>query len=228
MTITIPSYKRAGRVTTLDFLGDAFSKSEIIVGTQNKDDYEAYSNLYGDKATIFNRECGFDLFDFYKKYSISTGYLRLNRKVKRPFIENMKNLCDELGMRFYVSDAHFKELCCNGSCCGLPQSWNYSRGQFCEALQIAKEKGSVRWSDIKDDVEQLHNYEYRRAEGFNTKSCEHRSHFEGMTMAEYMHWLWNNPQNGQNPYKMFEGVMRPDGKDENGDLIYVYDETRTI
>ena len=49
-----------------------------------------------------------------------------------------------------------------------------------------------------------------------------------MTMAEYMRWLWNNPQSGQNPYKMFEGVMRPDGKDENGDLIYVYDPERTI
>ena len=49
-----------------------------------------------------------------------------------------------------------------------------------------------------------------------------------MTMAEYMRWIWNNPQNGQNPYKMFEGVMRPEGKDENGDLIYVYDPQRTI
>ena len=49
-----------------------------------------------------------------------------------------------------------------------------------------------------------------------------------MTMAEYMRWLWNNPQSGQSPYKMFEGVMRPDGKDANGDLIYVYDKERTI
>lgn len=75
---------------------------------------------------------------FYKKYSCSTGYLRLNRHIKEPFIRNMKNKCEEVGMRFYVSDAHFKELCCNGSCCGLPADWNYSRGQWCEALQIAK------------------------------------------------------------------------------------------
>lgn len=56
MTITIPSYKRAGKVTTLDFLGDVFSKSEIIIGTQNKEDYKAYSDLYGDKATIIYKE----------------------------------------------------------------------------------------------------------------------------------------------------------------------------
>lgn len=217
--ISTPSY--------LDLIREAAQRGATALSTEFFC-VEQRSKVLKDNAPIFNRECGFDLFDFYKKYSVSTGYLRLNRKVKRPFIENMKNLCDELGMRFYVSDAHFKELCCNGSCCGLPTSWNYSRGQFCEALQICKEKGSVRWTDICHDIDNLHDYEFRRAEGFNTKDCENRSHFEGMTMAEYMHWLWNNPQNGQNPYKMFEGVMRPDGTDENGDMIYVYDPTRTI
>ena len=47
-------------------------------------------------------------------------------------------------------------------------------------------------------------------------------------MAAYMRYLWNNPQNGQSPYTMFEGVMRPDGEDGNGDLIYYYDHKRTI
>ena len=190
---------------------------------------EQRSQVLKDNAPIFNNECGFDLFDFYKKYSYSSGYLRLNRKVKRPFIENMKNLCDELGMRFYVSDAHFKELCCNGSCCGLPKDWNYSRGQFCEALQLCKKNGRVCYSEISHDIDMLHgNYPFARATAFNTRNCEFRSKFEGMTMAEYMRWLWNNPQSGQSPYTMFEGVMRPDGKDENGDLIYVYDPARTI
>lgn len=44
----------------------------------------------------------------------------------------------------------------------------------------------------------------------------------GMTMADYLRWLWNNPNNGQNLYKMFEGIVTPIGKDENGDLIYKY------
>ena len=80
-------------------------------------------------------------------------------------------------MRFYVSDAHFKELCCNGSCCGLPADWNYSKGQFCEALQIAKAKGSVRWDDIKADIESLHQYDWGRAVGFNANSSEKRAQF---------------------------------------------------
>lgn len=166
--------------------------------------------------------CGFDLMEFYKKYSVSTGYLRLNRKVKEPFINNMEAACKEAGMRFYVSDAHFKERCCNGSCCGLPADWNYSKGQFCEALQIAKRNGVVYWDDIKADIERLHKYPWGRAEGFNCNSSGKRAHFVGMSMADYMRWLWNNPQAGQNLYKMFEGVVTPRGKDANGNLIYYY------
>lgn len=49
-----------------------------------------------------------------------------------------------------------------------------------------------------------------------------------MKMSDYLRWLWNNPQAGQSPYKMFEGVMKPEGKDSAGNLIYVYDKSRTI
>ena len=129
-----------------------------------------------------------------------------------------------------VSEAvsHFKELCCNGSCCGLPPDWNYSRGQFCEALQICKKKGVVYWDDIKSDIEALHQYEWHKAVGYNTYGCEKRAKFAGMTMADHMRWLWNNPQAGQSPYKMFEGVMQPAGKDGNGNIIYKYNKERTL
>lgn len=217
--VSTPSY--------LDLIREASSRGATALSTEFFC-MEQRSRVLKEKAPIFNRECGFDLFDFYKKYSYSQGYLRLNRKVKRPFIENMKNLCDELDMRFYVSDAHFKELCANGSCCGLPADWNYSRGQFCEALQLCKKNGCVRFSEIQKDIEELHQYEWGRAQGYNANSSDKRAHFYGMTMAKYLRWLWNNPQSGQSPYTMFEGVMKPDGKDENGDLIYVYDQKRTI
>lgn len=169
-----------------------------------------------------NKMVGFDLMKFYQKYSVTNGYLRLNRNVKRPFIENMHSLCDELGMRFYVSDAHFKEHCCNGSCCGLPQTWNYSRGQWCEALMIAKRNGRVTWDDIKADIEKLQDYEWREAAGYNCNSSEKRAKFKDMTMAEYQRWVWNNTDAGQNIYKMYEGIVIPDGKDENGNIIYKY------
>ena len=190
---------------------------------------EERSRTLKEFMPTLNELCGFDLMAFYRKYSVLCGYLRLNRKVKRPFIENMKNLCDELGIRFYVSDAHFKELCCNGSCCGLPTDWNYSRGQFCEALQLCRKNGQVTWDEIKADIESLHGgYEWKYASGFNTSSSERKAKFMGMTMADYMRWLWNNPQAGQSPYKMFEGVMQPSGKDADGNIIYIYNHERTI
>lgn len=175
------------------------------------------------RMPMFSRLCGFDIWKFYTKYSQHGGYMRLNRKIKEPFVLNMKAACDKAGMRFYVSDAHFKEMCCNGSCCGLPPDWNYSKGQFCEALCIAKKNGVVKWSDISADVYKLHGkYMWKSAYGYNTNSVETRAKFNKLTMAEYLRWLWNSPSAGQSPYNMFGGIVTPDGTDEEGNIIYKY------
>lgn len=213
--------------TYLDLIREAAARGATALSTEFFC-VEQRSQTLKEYMPKLSELAGFDMMAFYKKYSYAQGYLRLNRKVKRPFIENMKNLCDELGVRFYVSDAHFKELCHNGSCCGLPPSWNYSHGQFCEALQLCKKNGQVTWDEIKPDIESLHKYDWGRASGFNANSSEKRAQFYGMSMAEYMRWLWNNPQAGQSPYKMFEGVMHPSGKDANGNIVYIYNHKRTI
>lgn len=207
--------------THLDLIREAGERGATALSTEFMC-VEMRSNELKSKMPIFNELCGFDFWNFYKQYSVSSGYMRLNRKVKEPFIRNMEQVCREIGMRFYVSDAHFKELCHNGSCCGLPPTWNYSHGQFCEALQIAKNKGCVYYSDISKDIEQLHQYQFCRADGYNCASSEKRAHFYGMTMANYMRWLWNNPQSGQSPYRLFEGILVPGGKDDDGNLIYTY------
>lgn len=172
----------------------------------------------------FNEMCGFDLMAFYKKYSVTNGYLRLNRKIKEPFMRNMKDACEKKGVRFYVSDAHFKELCNNGSCCGLPPTWNYSRGQFCEALQLCKKNGTVRWGEIKADSERL--LQVGVHEVMNLGTSERRAQLYGMSATRYMHYVWNNPAHAHSPYRMFEGAMVPDGRDENNDIIYKYKGAR--
>lgn len=208
--------------TYLDLIKEAASRGATALSTEFFCVEQRSPTLKAFMPT-FNDLCGFDVMKFYRQYSISSGYLRLNRKVKEPFLRNMKELCEQVGMRFYVSDAHFKELCCNGSCCGLPSDWNYSRGQWCEALQIAKQNGEVRFANVSTDIQNLvGGFQWIRAQGFNCNSSERRAKFEGMTMADYMRWLWNNPQSGQSPYKLFEGILIPTGKDENGDLIYKY------
>lgn len=172
--------------------------------------------------------CGFDVVEFYRKYSGGSGYLRLNRKVKEAYVRNMKELCKELGVRFYVSDSHFKECSNNACCCALPEDWNYSRGHFAAALQLAKKKGRVTWKDIESDMYFLDKFEVSRAEGFNINSSEKKGKFRGMTMKDYLRYLWNIPKQGQSPYKIFEGVLVPDGVDESGDIIYKYNEKVTF
>lgn len=170
---------------------------------------------------------GFDIVEFYRKHSTGTGYLRLNRKVKEKYIKNMQKLCNELGMRFYVSDAHFKECSENCCCCALNKNWDYSRGNFAAALQIAKKTGKVQWKDIEKDMYFL-EFDYIKAEGFNTNSSENRAKYQDMTMKDYLHYLWNNPKMGQSPYKIFEKVLIPDGYDEDHNIIYKYNKDVTF
>jgi DNA repair photolyase len=174
--------------------------------------------------------CGFDIVDFYRKHSNGSGYLRLNRKVKEPYVKRMKELCKELGMRFYVSDAHFKECCDNACCCGLPPEWNYVRGHFGGALQIAKRKGYVTFSEIHKDMKHWEGFDAVDAEGcqFCGGSTASTAKFLGLTMAQYLRYLWNTPKSGKSPYKLFDRVLVPEGKDEHGDLIYRYNEEVTF
>ncbi len=87
---------------------------------------------------------------------------------------------------------------------------------------IAKEKGFVQFKDVSSDILTLHTYEWNKAQGYNQTSTENRVKYYGMSMADYMRYLWNNPQRGQSPYKMYEGVLVPCGKDEDGNFIYKY------
>lgn len=184
-------------------------------------------NSAAENYRVISECAGRDIVDFYAKNSFGTGYLRLNRKVKEPYIRRMRELAHSLGMRFYVSDAHFKEASDNCCCCGLPDDWKVARFQFSEALQLCKRNGRVTYSEVKGDADHF-DFEWSKASGYNRSSQERLAKFEGMSMADYMHYLWNTPKAGQSPYMIFEGVMRPDGYDEHGDIVYVYDQSRTF
>ena len=167
------------------------------------------------------RVAGYDLLKMYTKASKGqSGYLRGSREMKRPYIDAMQEKCDKLGLRFYVSDAHFKERCANGSCCGLRPDWNYSRGQFTEALVIAKEKGQVRWADIVPGLEYLGSVKEGVINIGNAPNSW--SPYHGMGMVGWIHHQWNNVNGRRSPYKYFGGVLHPIGRDESGDVIYEY------
>lgn len=176
---------------------------------------------------ILSDAAGFDLWDLYKGASRTNGYLRLNRAIKQPIFEEMKAICADVGLRFYCSDADGKDLCDGGSCCGLTPAWNYNRGQFTEAAVLAKANGTVRWSEISADLASFATWTRGASEGYNTRSSEFRAKFDKFTMYDFIRYLWNHPKEGNSPYHMFDGVLVPDGVDDNGDVIYRYDGGRT-
>ena len=170
--------------------------------------------------------CGYDIWDHYREHSRNSGYLRLNRRIKRPYMEEMERIAHECGMRFYVSDADFKERSDGGCCCGLPESWNWSRGQLCHALQLAKKNGRVTWPEMAEHLGYADTFGWRHAQGYNQNSQERRAMFLGKTMYDFLRWNWNSPENGQSPYRFYNGVLKPVERDENGDLVYEWDESR--
>lgn len=184
------------------------------------------ANVARDHYKTISDYVGHDIVEFYSKHSKGSGYLRLNRKIKEPYVKKMRDLAHSLGMRFYVSDAHFKECSDGTCCCGLSDDWNFSRAYFAEALQIARRNGVVRYSDLEAPI--CYQFDWYKAEGFNTNSSEKRAKFHGMSMAEYLRYLWNNPKTGQGPFKMFEGVLYPDGYDDDGNLIYKWNQEKTF
>jgi DNA repair photolyase len=169
---------------------------------------------------------GYDIRAFYKQHSRGAGYLRLNRAIKRRYIDQMQEVAHASGMRFFVSDAHYKERSDGGCCCGVPEEWNYSRGQLLSAVLIAKETGLVRFSDISAELDYADTSGFRRAQGYNSQSEEKRAKFWGKSMKDFLRWNWNSPRNAQGPYYFYGGILVPDGTDENGDVVYKYDYDR--
>lgn len=167
---------------------------------------------------------GIDLIDFYRRNSPGqSGYLRLNHKIKRPYIDKMDALCRRLRIRFYVSDAHHKDRCFNGCCCGLPETAKYHRGQFTEAIVIAKREGEVHFSDIaKYILPCFHTLRAVSAVNFARTNAVVRARLYHYSMYDLFRYYWNTPNESKSPYKYFGGALRPKGVDGDRDIVYEY------
>jgi DNA repair photolyase len=167
---------------------------------------------------------GFDILDFYRtNSSAKSGYMRLNWKIKQPYVDKMERLCKQLKMRFYVSDAHHKDRCMGGSCCGLPPGSNYHKGQFTEALYLAKKNGEVKFSDISVSIAPCFR-ELRAVEAVNFMrgTPSQRARFYNFTVFDMFRYFWNNPNHSKSPYKYFGGCLQPVRTDDQGDIVYQY------
>ena len=167
--------------------------------------------------------CGFDIHKFYMENSKQMGYKRLNRAIKAPIIHEMRDYVHSLGMRFHVSDAFCRE--CNDACncCGVPPEWNVSQtGNIGQAIITARENGFVRFSDIQPYIDKYFNFPWCGAAGYNIGNNRARALNYDTTMAQFLRENWNTPSKGTSPAKGYGGILKPVGKDKNGDVIYKY------
>jgi len=89
-------------------------------------------------------------------------------------------------------------------------------------LMIAKKNGKVSWKDIAEDAKFLDNVNFVGADGFNSGSNLTRAKMAGKTFYDYLRNLWNDTKSQKGIYLMYEKVLYPIGKDEDGNLIYEY------
>lgn len=197
----------ANSVTTEFFCLEARASEDL------KQKYKTMSNVLG-----------YDLWEFYKKYSHGSGYRRLNYNIKKKIIKDMKQITHEHKMLFYVSDAHHKEKSDAVCCCGCPPKFKVFKGQFAGALQKAKHNpdGLVTWDDIKQENEKILKGVPFEATGFNTGNTSLRAVRRAQSMTDYMRDIWNTPDNLKSPYNYFEKILYPVGLDENNNVIYKY------
>lgn len=187
------------------------------------------SNTSRERLDRMSKTLGYDVWKFYLENSAhASGLLRLNYDLKRPYMKKMKAKAEELDLKFFVSDAHHKEDSYHAGCCGLPETGplsNVNRGQYAYAIKIAKQKGFVQWKDISEEAfAVLGDIPFSGAEGFNTGgSTERLKHFN-KSLFDFMHDIWNNPKSWQSPARYFGGALVPAQTDENGDIIYLYND----
>lgn len=170
---------------------------------------------------------GYDVFEFYKRHSIRGGLMRLNYDIKRPYMIKMRQLAKQYDIPFFVSDAHHKECSEHSGCCGLPTEGALSNkyaGHFAEAIKIAQRNGKVFWSDIAGLAEELKNIPYANAQGFNQGTTFGRAKYRYHTMFDFMRDMWNDITSFNSPARYFGGALVPGGKDEYGDVIYIYNK----
>jgi len=179
------------------------------------------------RYAAMSKICGFDIHKFYMEHSKQNGYKRLNRAIKAPIIKAMQEHAHSLGMRFHVSDAFCRERNDACNCCGVPPEWGVSQyGNIGQAIIIAREKGEVHFSDLLPYIDRYFKYSWSKAAQYNTGSNRARALRYDMTMAEFLRNNWNNVRGATSPAVAYGGILKPDGIDENGDVVYKYNRPR--
>ena len=190
---------------------------------------------------VFTNVTGCDYLNFYRKLSpTSRGtYMRLNRNVKRYFVERIIRKCKELGLNLSISGPDFKELGYDegGNCCGLPSSnpinkelERFSKKQMTSVLIKAHKKfweyGGKKdvYIHFRDMVDRRFGKWMDEPRYWTDSIINYQSDYERLYVGhnKELQDVWNNLKTPRNPYRYFDGIMYPVGVDEDDNMVYRY------
>lgn len=182
-----------------------------------------------------------DLHKYYVALSPKErgGYMRLNRKVKEPFMKQIYAFCIKNDLVCGVSDPDFKELNTSGSCCGMPDSYpknrkleNWTKNQLTYYLKCARQKYHKTGESVCLHFEDVYGEEKGEKSAFLDEAYLADDHIQTMvqssaarsqlTLRRILRRAWNNLRSPANPSNYFHGKILPIGVDGAGDLIYKY------
>lgn len=227
--LLLKTYKSGAKAISLEF----FCMTEIA----NEYVKERYNNI--------SKAVGFDIFDFYKALSPHSrgSYLRLNRNAKEQFVKKIYKFAHEHKMLFVLSDPDFKEISDSFICCGLPDEFsdgyfwknlspdfhNYSKANFFYVLRYLRTKyyqGEIIKFSFKDLIALDKTGFLSTSEFIDCSLKKFDSFFmeasRALTLKDNLRLYWNNLNSPDNPFNYYQGALKPIAKDENGDLVYVY------
>ena len=186
----------------------------------------------------FSKLFDYDYLSWYRKLSPPERgtYMRLNRYVKRYFVERLLKKCKELNLNLSISGADFKELGYSTCCCGLPEKnpINSELENFCykqmttvlikahrEWLKNPDKEILIYFDDMKDDKygDWMNEHRY-----WNDSIVCYQSDYARLYTGHNREFLdvWNSLSTPRNPYRYFDGLLYPVGVDKNKNMIYRY------
>ena len=186
---------------------------------------------FGRPETIENykrisQACGFSLLKFYHENGTGCGYIRLDYDFLKPYVKKYIKLCQEAGIKYFISDSNHKEKSCGGSCCGLlPENGyfkDYAKMQMTNLIQLCKKQGKLTLADAleqTDEVEMDWRENTKVQDYMNLGSGQGRSKRSGMSYQDFFMRQWN----GGYFEKYFNKVIYKGGTDPDGNAIYYFD-----
>ncbi len=180
-----------------------------------------------------------DIEKYYKALSPNERgtYRRLSRDVKERHIKIMYKFCVENDIIFACSDPDFKELNMTPSCCGLPQKLdgsdltNYSKNQQTEMIRYMRKKywksggkknSPVTFGEVYGGMVDTFLADDRLTSDSPKEVGMCASERKMLTLGKLLLSEWNNLKSPANPYIYFYGKVQPYGKDDDGNMTYVY------